>query len=552
MTQLLQIYEPGQTPLPHQEEEGAVIGIDLGTTHSVVAYAENGVATVLNVGDAGPLVPSVVNGFSSFKRLMGGVDSAPTEASAEVLKFLKKRTEDFLNKSVTKAVITVPAYISETARAATRNAARIAGLDVLRLINEPTAAALAYGLDRRTEGLYLVYDFGGGTFDVTILKLHQEVFQVLSTAGDLQLGGDDIDHIIAEKISHPSNLLYARQVKEFLSKNPSENWFDDEKGVTFSQEDFKTCVHPFVERTLQICKHALHDAEIEDLSLFEEIILVGGSSRLPLVWEELRKFFSKEPLCSLNPDEVVAVGAALQAEALTKGASHLLLDVTPLSLGIEVMGGLVEKIIPRNTPIPCSVAQEFTTYQDGQTSLVIHILQGEREKVEHCRSLGKFTLKGIPPFPAGMARIRITFSLDADGLLVVKAQEKSTAHQHTLEINQSYGLDEDKIFSVIKESFEHAALDTTESLLKATQVKADQLLCLVKAALKKDDDLLLAEEILLIQEAQNNLEIIKNSGIRDLILDAIQLLETRTQEFAERRISRSIKEALLNENIHKL
>jgi len=450
MTQLLQIYEPGQTPLPHEGEEGAVVGIDLGTTHSVVAYAENGVASVLNLGDKGPLVPSIVNGLSSFKRFMGGVDTAPTEASAEILKLLKKRTEELLGKPVTKAVITVPAYFSETARAATRGAARLAGLEVLRLINEPTAAALAYGLDRRTEGLYLVYDFGGGTFDVTILKLHQGVFQVLSTAGDLHLGGDDIDQVIAEKLSQ--DLLCARRVKEFLSSHPDQNWSDDEKDLTFSQEDFKTCVRPFVQRTLKICKRALHDADIDDLSLFEEIILVGGSSRLPLVWETLRYFFGKEPLCSLNPDEVVAMGAALQAEALTSGASHLLLDVTPLSLGLETMGGFVEKIIPRNTPIPCSVAQEFTTHHDGQPSLSIHILQGERESVQDCRSLGKFILSGIPPLPAGTARVRILFTLDADGLLTVTAREQTTGHHKVMEVNQSHGLDEEKILSILKES----------------------------------------------------------------------------------------------------
>jgi molecular chaperone HscA len=450
MTHLLQIYEPGQTPGPH-EDETLAIGIDLGTTHSVVAYAENGVASVLNVGDKGPLVPSIVNGLSSFKRFMGGVDTAPTEASAEILKLLKKRTEELLEKPVTKAVITVPAYFSETARAATRDAARRAGLEVLRLINEPTAAALAYGLDRRKEGLYLVYDFGGGTFDVTILKLHQGVFQVLSTAGDLHLGGDDIDQVIAEKLSQ--DLLCARRVKEFLSMHPDQNWVDDEQ--QFSQEDFQASIEHFVERTLKICKQALHDADIEDLSLFEEIILVGGSSRLPLVWKTLRHFFGKEPLCSLNPDEVVAMGAALQAEALTKGASHLLLDVTPLSLGLETMGGFVEKIIPRNTPIPCSVAQEFTTHHDGQTSLSIHILQGERENVQDCRSLGKFILSNIPPLPAGQARVRVLFSLDADGLLTVTAREQTTGYHKVMEVNQSHGLDAEKILSILKESFDH-------------------------------------------------------------------------------------------------
>jgi molecular chaperone HscA len=461
MTHLLQIYEPGQTPGPH-EDETLAIGIDLGTTHSVVAYADNGTATILNIGDKGPLVPSVVNGtLSSFKRFMGEVGKifttghqtiSPTEASAEILKFLKKRTEALLGKPVTKAVITVPAYFSETARAATRDAARLAGLEVLRLINEPTAAALAYGLDRRTEGLYLVYDFGGGTFDVTILKLHQGVFQVLSTAGDLHLGGDDIDQIIAERISQ--DLLYARRVKEFLSTHATQNWVDNEKQLTFSQEDFQICVRPFVERTLKICKQALHDADIDDLSLFEEIILVGGSSRLPHAWETLRHFFGKEPLCSLNPDEVVAMGAALQAEALTKGASHLLLDVTPLSLGLETMGGFVEKIISRNTPIPCSVTQEFTTHHDGQTSLSIHILQGEKENVQDCRSLGQFILSNIPHLPAGTARIRVTFSLDADGLLTVTAREQTTGHQKVMEVNQSHGLDEEKILSILKKSFD--------------------------------------------------------------------------------------------------
>ncbi len=442
MTHLLQIYEPGQTPGPHEDEDTIAIGIDLGTTHCVVAYAEKGVLTVLPLGNQGPLVPSIVNGFSSFKRFMGTSDTAPTQASAEILSRLKKGTEDLLQKTVAKAVITVPAYFSERARAATRDAARMAGLDVLRLINEPTAAALAYGLDRHKEGLYLVYDFGGGTFDVTILKLHEGVFQVLSTAGDVCLGGDDIDRAMGENIN-------SRMIKEFLSNNPDQDWHNG--NITFSQKDFEMCLRPFVDRTLEICKQALKDAVIDDLTLFEEIILVGGSSRLPLVWTTLERFFGKKPLCSINPDEVVAMGAALQADALTKGASHLLLDVTPLSLGLETMGGFVEKIIPRNSPIPCSVSQDFTTHIDGQTSLSIHIVQGELEEVENCRSLGHFILKGIPSLPKGQARIRVTFSLDADGLLFVKAQEQTTGHQQIMEVNQS--LDEEKVLSMLKEAW---------------------------------------------------------------------------------------------------
>lgn len=588
MTGLLNIYEPGQTPEPHDFDGCAVVGIDLGTTHCVISYVLDQKATLIQLEGEDVLVPSVVcyekslplvgkkakdllgfspkNAVVSVKRFMGILDKefivdgktyTPEHISADLLKYLKEGAEKYLKKPVRKCVITVPAYFSETARSATRRAARQVGFDVLRLLSEPTAAALAYGLDQQKEGIYVVYDLGGGTFDITIQQLQKGIFQVLATGGDTVLGGDDIDSTIASFIM-PSfeNLQYqdqqmilkrARSIKEFLSNNPSRDF--EENGVLVSQEQFSDLVRPFIEKTIKICKKTLMDAEVHDFSTIQDIVLVGGSTRLPQVRESLKNLFKKDPLCSLNPDEVVALGAALQAEALAKGSSHLILDVTPLSLGIETLGGFVEKIIPRNTAIPCSIAQDFTTSQDNQTGLVIHVLQGEREKKEHCFSLGQFQLQGIPPCPAGMVRVRVTFSLDADGILTVSAHEKNQGLHQSIEINPFNQLTEKKTVDILKESFQNAEEDIKERLLKSAQLEAQQILYLVKKALEKDKALLSLKEFEKIQTYHDALESVLNLGDRDRILDSVDALKKVTQEFAERRISFTIKESLKEKDI---
>jgi molecular chaperone HscA len=588
MTSLLNIYEPGQTPNPHDFDGCGVIGIDLGTTHSVVAYVSKGKAQIIQLDGEDVLIPSVVSYEKSFplvgkkakdlmglnpksviassKRFMGNGDKkflidgqkhTAEKISKDILMYLKEGAEKQLKKPVKKCVITVPAYFSETARSQTRRAARDAGFDVLRLLSEPTAAALAYGLDQQEEGLYVIYDLGGGTFDITVLHLQKGIFQVLATGGDTMLGGDDIDYKIAkylmpsfETLSNTVQqivLKRSRFIKEFLSNNPSKDF--EEEGVFLPQKQFNALVSPLVEKTIKLCKKALLDAEIQDLSTIKDIVLVGGSTRLPQVQHSLKELFGKEPLCSLNPDEVVAEGAALQAEALVNGSSHLILDVTPLSLGMETLGGLVEKIIPRNTAIPCSIAQEFTTSQDNQTGLVIHVLQGEREYVDHCLSLGKFELKGIPPRPAGMARIRVTFSLDADGILTVDAYEKSQGVQQTIEIKPFDHLTNEKTVNILKESFEHAAEDLEERSLKSAQIEAQQILYLVKNALQKNKDLLSLEELKKIQDSYESLENISSTKHLKEIIEKTHQLKKETQEFAERRISSAIQKSLKDEDI---
>ena len=615
MANLIQIYEPGQTPLPHADT--AAIGIDLGTTHSVVAIASDGQAEPIHDAHGRAIIPSIVQYHDgevtvghaakfayaegeegvivSVKRLMGkaaadvadvaghaayelvksgeglvrikadGREITPVEVSAEILAHLRDIAADALGREVRRAVITVPAYFDDAARAATKDAARIAGLEVLRLINEPTAAALAYGLDARTEGTFAIYDFGGGTFDISILKLQDGVFQVLSTAGDTQLGGDDIDHAIAQKMMDqagikpgqltPSQLgeLFAqcRKVKECVSRGEAAPCTWNGAHIAFDLPMVEALATPLIERTLLCCAAAMEDAKLTKNAI-NGVVLVGGSTRFPLVARMVAAFFQQTPLDSLDPDLVVALGAALQAEALTKGADHLLLDVIALSLGIETMGGITEKLIHRNSPIPAAISQEFTTYQDGQTAMKIHVLQGERELVADCRSLAEFTLRGIPPMVAGAARIQITFAIDADGLLTVTAKELVSGVVQQVEVKPSYGLAFEEIERMVSAGMEHARQDIMERLIIEARVDAERVIGDVGSAISASASLLKPGEEAMIAAQIARLRGAMAETNRERIDHEVHALNGLVGPFAERRMNAAITGALAGRNVDEV
>ena len=619
---LLQISEPGQTTAPHQRRYA--VGIDLGTTNSLVATVRSGEAVTLPDMQGNHSVPSVVrysenrvcvgraaeehaitdpkNTIVSVKRFMGrGIndlhvlgkklpydfaesdsvvprirtkrgDVSATEVSAEILRYLKALAVNSLGDDLTGAVITVPAYFDDAQRQATKDAARLAGINVLRLLNEPTAAAVAYGLDTGKEGVIAVYDLGGGTFDISILRLNKGVFEVLATGGDSALGGDDFDHKISEWILQQAGvdatttelsastirllMQQARIAKETLSEAEQveitvQNDMLDWHG-SLTRARMNELLDAYIRQTILACRRALRDADVS-IEGISEVVMVGGSTRVLRVREKVGEFFQCEPLVNIDPDKVVAIGAALQADVLAgnrPGEEMLLLDIIPLSLGLETMGGLVEKIVNRNTPIPVAKAQDFTTYKDGQTAMAIHVVQGERDMVSDCRSLARFELRGFPPHVAGAARIRVTFQVDADGLLIVSAREQNSGIEASVDVKPSYGLSDNEIETMLRDSMEHAEEDMQSRSLREQQVEGERVLAALDAALATDGEALLSpEERVRIDKFRQALVDVNTGSDAAAIKSAIKLLEASCDDFVARRMNTSIKQAMRGHSI---